>query len=127
MVESAATGDVEDQQGAARAPEIGASDGFVCFLAGGVPEREFHPFPLGGRVVGVLMLVVVVVVSVVVGGGCDGGTDGDDSRTEFDADGHIVVLDEATLTEPDGKRRFAGTAVTDADEFCDVVPWLGHY
>lgn len=33
---------------------------------------------------------------------------------------------EATFTEADCEGGFAGAAVTDADEFRDVVPWLGH-
>ena len=69
---------------------------------------------------------MLVVVSFVVGGRSDGGSDWDDSRTKFDADGHVVVLDETSFAETDGERGFTGTAVADADEFCDVIPRLRH-
>ena len=70
---------------------------------------------------------MLAVLSFVVGGGCDWRTDGDDSRTEFDSDGHVVVLDKTAFAEADGERGFTGAAVADADEFCDVIPWLlGH-
>ncbi len=61
-----------------------------------------------------------------VGGRCDWGSDGYDPRTELDADGDVVVLNETAFAETDGERRFAGTAVTDADQLGDVIPWLGH-
>ena len=35
--------------------------------------------------------------------------------------------DEATFAEADCEGRFTGAAVADADELCDVVPWLGHW
>lgn len=59
--------------------------------------------------------------------GGDWGADGDDARAEFNADGHVVVLDETAFAETDGEGGFTGAAVADADEFCDVIPWLGHW
>ena len=46
-VESGAAGDVVDEEGAGCTAEVGARDGFVGFLAGGVPEGEFHAFLVG--------------------------------------------------------------------------------
>lgn len=43
-----------------------------------------------------------------------GRTDGHDARTEFDADGHVVVGDEAAFAEPDGERGFTAARVADA-------------
>lgn len=48
MLEGGAARDVVDEEGAGRAAEIGARDGFVGFLPGGVPQGEFHPFLGGG-------------------------------------------------------------------------------
>lgn len=33
-------------------------------------------------------------------------TDGDDARAEFDADGHVVMSNEAAFAEPDRERGF---------------------
>lgn len=50
------------------------------------------------------------------------GTDRHDAAAELDADGHIVVLDEAALAESDGQRALAAAAVAYADQLGDVVP-----
>jgi len=56
-----------------------------------------------------------------------GGTNGDYSRPEFNADCDIVVRREAAFAEADGQARLAAAAVTEGDDFGDVIPWLlGH-
>ena len=47
MIEGAPAGDVVDEESAAGAAEVGAGDGFVGFLASGIPKGEFHAFPPG--------------------------------------------------------------------------------
>ncbi len=49
------------------------------------------------------------------------------SRSKLDADGDVVVLDETAFAEANREGAFTGAAVADADELCDVVPWLGHW
>lgn len=107
MLEGAAAGDVVDEEGTAGAAEVGARDGFVRLLAGGVPEGEFHAFsPVTGIFVGAAVLVSGRgwVSSVVVrwrGGGRWAGADGDDAGAEFNADGDVVVLHETAFAETD--------------------------
>lgn len=122
MLEGGAARDVEDEEGAAGAAEIGARDGGVGFLARGVPEGELHAFlpPRG----------IVGRGGGVGGGGVrgrgGGGADGDDARAEFHADGYVVVGGEAAFAEADRQGGFACRGVADADEFGDVIPRLGH-
>lgn len=77
------------------------------------------------------MVLRRVRVSLAVAGGRrrgrKGRANGDDAGSELDADGDVVVGDEAAFAEADGEGGFTGAAVADADEFCDVVPWLGHW
>lgn len=113
-VEGRAARDVEDEQGAGCAAEVGARDGFVGFLPGRVPEAQLH----------VLLALVLLLALDIVRRPClgrtggDGGvvdvvlqacwrTDWDYAGAELDADGDVVVGDEAAFTEPDGQLRLS--------------------
>ena len=91
MLKGGAAGSVEDEQGTAGTAEVAASDALVGFLAGGIPEGEFHVFLIGTRRGDESWGWVRRVV--------EGGrwwwwwrrrTDGDDPGAEFDTDGHVV-------------------------------------
>lgn len=136
VLEGLFAAEVEDEEGAAGAAEVGARDGFVCFLAGGVPEGQLHvllgPLVCGsrntrglGEAGGGCAAVRVRLGFRGRGRGREGvwGTDGDDAGAELDADCHVVVRGEAAFAEADGEGGFAAARVADTDEFSDVVPW----
>ena len=74
----------------------------------------------------ILLLLRVSICGVVDVEGVGGGrTDGHDARPEFDADGYVVVGDEAAFAEADGEGGFTAAAVAEGHDLGDVVPWLG--
>lgn len=61
---------------------------------------------------------------LLLGGGVGGigRADRDNTRAKLNADGDVVMGDEAAFAEADGERGLAAARVADAYEFGDVVP-----